>query len=347
MRCAAQIDEQHVVVGAARHDLVAALEQARRHEPRVREHLPLIGGERRLERFLERDGFGGDDVHQRAALRAGEHGRVDALRQRRTPRREDHAAARAAQRLVRRRRRDVGDCHGARIETGRDEPRDVRDVGEEQRADLVGDRAKPRPIDDSRVRREARNDELRPVRSREGGDLRVVELARRRRHVVRHDVVERARLVLGRTVRAVPAVRGAHAEQRVARRQQREIRGEIRLRARVRLHVRVAGAEQSLRTLDREPLRDVGELAARVVALAGIAVGVLVRQQRALRREHARAHVVLRGDELEVRLLPLAFARERALELGVEVGEAARVEHRQAASSSTTRVQAVARFVRL
>ncbi len=129
---------------------------------------------------MERDGLGGDDVHQRAALRAGEYGGVDALRQRRAPRREDHAAARAAQRLVRRRRRDVGERDGIRIEAGRDEARDVRDVGEEQRADVVGDRAKSRPVDDARVRRETRDDELRTVLARERRDLFVVELARRR-----------------------------------------------------------------------------------------------------------------------------------------------------------------------
>ena len=180
-----------------------------------------------------------------------------------------------------------------------------------QRADLVGDRAKPRPVDDARVRRESRDDELRSVLASERADLLVVELARRRRHVVRHDVVQRAREIFGGTVRAMPAVRRTHAEQRVAGREQRQVRREIRLRARVRLHVRVARAEEPLRAFDREPLRDVGELAARVVALAGIAVGVLVREQRALRREHARAHVVLGRDELEVSS-PDARAHPRA-----------------------------------
>ena len=143
------------------------------------------------------------------------------------------------------------------------------------------------------------------------------------------------------------AVRRPHAEQRVAGRQQREVHGEIRLRARVRLHVRVAGAEQPLRAVDRELLDDVGLLATRIVAMARVAVGVFVREQRALRREHARAHVVLRRDELEIGLLPHPLGRERARHVDVEVSELRRVEHGQAASSSTTRVHAVARFVRL
>ena len=54
----------------------------------------------------------------------------------------DHAAARAAQRLVRRRRDDVGDADRRRVRAAGDEPGDVRDVGGEDRADLVGDLAR-------------------------------------------------------------------------------------------------------------------------------------------------------------------------------------------------------------
>ena len=51
------------------------------------------------EGLAEADRLAGDDVHQRPALRAGEHGPVDVLGVRLLA--EDHAAARAAQRLVR------------------------------------------------------------------------------------------------------------------------------------------------------------------------------------------------------------------------------------------------------
>ena len=70
-------------------------------------------------------------------------------------------------------------------------------------------------------------------------------------------------------VRQVSAVREVHAEHRVARLQQREVDGHVRLRARVRLHVGVLGAEQLLRSRDRERLGHVHELAAAVVALPG------------------------------------------------------------------------------
>jgi hypothetical protein len=57
----------------------------------------------------------------------------------------------------------------------------------------------------------------------------------------------------------------------------------------VRLHVRVLGAEELLRAVDRELLDLVDDLAAAVVALAGIALGVLVRRHGADGLEHRRA----------------------------------------------------------
>ena len=58
-------------------------------------------------------------------------------------------------------------------------------------------------------------------------------------------------------------------------------------------------------------LGDIDELAAAVVALAGVALGVLVRQARALRGHHRGAGVVLGGDHLQAELLPLALALNR------------------------------------
>ena len=89
-------------------------------------------------------------------------------------------------------------------------------------------------------------------------------------------------------VRQVAAVREAHAEQRVARRRDREVGGQVGRRAGVRLHVGVLGAEQLPDALERQLLGDVDELAAAVVALARQALGVLVGHHRAQRLEHRR-----------------------------------------------------------
>ena len=71
------------------------------------------------------------------------------------------------------------------------------------------------------------------------------------------------------------------------------------LRARVRLDVGVLGAEQRLDAVDRQLLDLVHDLAAAVVALARVALGVLVVERRAHRLEHARPGEVLGGDQLD------------------------------------------------
>ena len=65
------------------------------------------------------------------------------------------------------------------------------------------------------------------------------------------------------------------AEHPVARLEDREVDGHVRLRSRVRLHVGVLGAEERRRAVPRQLLDLVDDLAAAVVALAGIALGVL------------------------------------------------------------------------
>ena len=73
--------------------------------------------------------------------------------------------------------------------------------------------------------------------------------------------------------------------------------------------------------VDRELLGDVDLLAAAVVALARVALGVLVGEHRAGRVEHRLGHEVLRGDHLERALLARELALEHLGDLGVDVGE--------------------------
>ena len=73
----------------------------------------------------------------------------------------------------------------------------------------------------------------------------------------------------------------------------------VGLRAGVRLDVGELGAEQGLDPVDRELLDHVNVLAAAVVALARVALGVLVGQHRTLRLHHSPGGVVLRGDHLQ------------------------------------------------
>jgi hypothetical protein len=85
----------------------------------------------------------------------------------------------------------------------------------------------------------------------------------------------------------------------------------------VRLDVGILRAEELLRALDGEVLGDVDERAAAVIALARIALGVLVGERRALRRQHRHARVILRGDQLDMLLLALIFLPDGVPHLGV------------------------------
>ena len=112
-----------------------------------------------------------------------------------------------------------------------------------------------------------------------------------------------------------------HAEHGVAGIAERVVDGRVRLRAGVRLHVHVLGPEESARPLDRKRLEDVDVLAAAVVALAGVALGVLVRQHRPLAIEHRLRDEVLGRDHLERRLLPPELGLHLLGHLGIDLGD--------------------------
>ena len=69
-----------MIVRAAADDAEAVRSERRGERLRVLHDLALIILELGLHRFEEADGLGGDDVHERAALDAGQHPRVDVLR---------------------------------------------------------------------------------------------------------------------------------------------------------------------------------------------------------------------------------------------------------------------------
>ena len=89
-----QVDQQQVRVGAARHQVEAGRAQHLAQRLGVLDHGARVGLELGLQRLAEGHRLGGDDVHQRPALHAREHGRVDLLGQRLVVG-EDHGAARA------------------------------------------------------------------------------------------------------------------------------------------------------------------------------------------------------------------------------------------------------------
>ena len=95
----------------------------------------------------------------------------------------------------------------------------------------------------------------------------------------------------------------------------------VGLRAGVGLDVRVVAAEELLRPVDGEALRHVDELAAAVIALARVALGVLVREDGAQGLENGFGDEVLRRDHLELRALAAGLVADGVGDLGINAGE--------------------------
>ena len=181
---------------------------------------------------------------------------------------QDHAAAGAAQRLVRGRGRDMGVREGRGVEPGRDEAREMGHVDQQEGADAVGDLAHPGEVDDPRDRRAAGDEHLRLVLGRERRDLVVVDQAVLLAHAVLDRVEPLAGLVRLGAVGQVAAGVEALAQDRVAGLQQRLEHALVGLAAGVRLDVGEAAAEELFGAVDGELLGDVDPLAAAVVAPA-------------------------------------------------------------------------------
>ena len=83
--------------------------------------------------------------------------------------------------------------------------------------------------------------------------------------------------------------------------------GHVSLCTRVGLHVNVLGIEDLFQALDSDVLALVNALAAAIVTVARIALGILVGQATAHGLHHLVAHEVLTGDEFNAVLLTLMF----------------------------------------
>ena len=196
---------------------------------------------------------------------------------------------------------------------------EVRHVHQELGADLVGDGAEGGEVDDAGVGAAAGDDERGPLAQRLVAHLVVVDAPGGGIDAVVHRLPDAPAVVHGGAVREVPAMRQRHAHELLARRQQHHERREVGLRARVRLHVGVRRAEELLQPVDGELLHLVHHLAAAVVPLARVALGVLVGERRAHRVDDRAAREVLARDELEAVLLPAQLLVDQARDDGIGV----------------------------
>ncbi len=311
-------------VGAAGENVDAAGDQLVGERLGVRDRLALALAELLALGDLQRDGLGGDDVHEGPALLAREDSPVDVCSQLLLA--EDHPAARAADRLVDRRGDDVGVGNGAGVLARGDQPGEVRHVDHQLGVDGIGDLTERREVELPRICRPAGDDHLRLVLLGEPRDLIHVDEVVLAAHVVGDDLVELARDVQLHPVGEMAAVVERHAHDRVAGIDHRHVGSVVGLGAGVRLDVGVLRAEHLLGAVDGELLGDVDPLAPAVVALARIALGVLVGEHRAGRVEHGLGDEVLGGDHLQSVLLAAELAVEHPGDVRVDLGEVGGLE---------------------
>ena len=86
----------------------------------------------------------------------------------------------------------------------------------------------------------------------------------------------------------------------------------------MRLHIDPIRTEQLLGPLDGQCLGHIHKLAATVVALARVALGVFVGQHASLRLHHADAGVVFRGNQFKVVLLAASLGRDGRAEFRIK-----------------------------
>ena len=202
-----------------------------------------------------------------------------------------------------------------------DEAGEMRHVDHQIGADLVGDLAEAAEIDDARIGRAAGDDHLGPMLLGEPLDLLHVDEVVVAAHAIGHDLEPAARHVDRRAVGEMAAGGEVEPHEGVAGLHQRHEHFGIGGGAGMRLHVGEGAAEQLGHPLDRQPLGDVDELAAAVIALARQAFGILVGQHRALRFEHGAADDVLRRDQLDLVALAAELERDGIGDLRIAVGQ--------------------------
>ena len=195
--------------------------------------------------------------------------------------------------------------HGVLQQSGGNQSGGVSHVNHQQGTHLVGNLAHALVVPLAAVGRAAADNQLRLVLHGQLLHLVVVHAARLLVQVVAYGLIEDATGVHQRAVREVTAVSQVQTHERVARLQHGQQHGGVGLSAGVGLHVGIFGIEELADALDGQLLNLVDHLAAAVVALAGIALGILVRQVRAHSLHHLVANEVLTGNQLNAFQLAL------------------------------------------
>ena len=140
------------------------------------------------------------------------------------------------------------------------------------------------------------------------------------RDSIRLEVIQNAAGIHRRTVCEVAAVVETKTKNCVAWVQKTEIDSHVCAGTRVWLHVRMICTEEFLHTRDCECFDYVGIDVAAVVTLAGISLGILIREDGSCCLHHCRRGEVLAGNQLQTCGLTNALRLEESKDFGVWIG---------------------------
>ena len=321
----AQVHQHDVAFGATAHNAQTARSERFCHDACIGQHLLLVELELGLQCFLERHRFGGNHMHQRAALQAGEDGAVDGFLVLRLH--QDDAATRATQALVGGAGDDVGMRHRVGVQPCGDQTSIVRHIDHEDRANVFGDFGKTFKINSKRISAGTGDDQF-WLGFMGFAFHRVVVDGFVGIQAVAHHVEPFAAHVQRHAVGQVTAFGQAHAHDGVAGFQEGQENRFVGGRAAMGLHVGGFGAKDLFDAVNRQLFGNVDKLAATVITFAGVAFGIFVGELGTLRRHDGRRGVVFAGDQLDVVLLTLVFGLDGSKQLGIGLlDENIAVEH--------------------
>ena len=140
-------------------------------------------------------------------------------------------------------------------------------------------------------------------------------------HAVGNDLEPFTGHVDRRAVRQVTARIEVEPHEGVAGLQQRQENRLVHLAAGVGLNIGEFAVEQLLGAFDRQLLGDIHELAAAIVALAWIALGVFVGHDRPLRLKHGAGNDVFGSDQFDLMPLAAEFVADRAEDVRIDIGQ--------------------------
>src|SRR5690554_3292375 len=209
-----QGQQEQVVLSTAGYHIEAALDEYFRHGLGVLQDLLLVFLEFRLQRFLEADRLSRNHMLQRAALGAGEHGRVEFLFDLFVGTGEDHAATGTTQGLVGRGSDHVRNGNRVGTDAGRHQTRHLGHIHKQVGTYFVDNSPEAGKVQSPAAGRPAGHEHLRLVPHREALYFVIVDQALVVDAIL-HGIVELAgRADLG-AVGQMTAMGQAHAQDGV------------------------------------------------------------------------------------------------------------------------------------